>query len=159
VLLGFHPWGGQTAVELITWCPIEWLSASDWTLLKGELELGGFMIRRESNNGVPSGPAFSDEELGASWPALYEFLRETCYEGDPTQPRVTPTLLIFGLDGGLRGCLRDRDQSRCCWVSAPTLGDLLGILDRELGDGTAVWRADRLSGATEATRLNGKKKG
>ena len=152
VLVGQRPWSGSTAVELLTWCPSCWTFGHDWTCLKGELELSAYMKKREKKNAGATFRAAVDEQFATDYPTLYDYLTATCYDDDRSQPRVVSTLLIFGQDGCWKACLRDRTEGCCCWCAAPSVLELLGVLDRELADGTAVWREDRLSGAPEARR-------
>lgn len=152
VLVGQKPWSGSTACVLVTWCPVGWLSADDWTQLKGELELGAHMKRKERKNASEQKRAATDEQFGADYPNLYDYLTATCYDDDPKQPRQVATLLVFAQDGCFKACLRDRAESLCCWVAAPDLLGVLGVLESELDGGTAVWREDRLSGAETAKR-------
>lgn len=152
VLLDQKPWSGSGACLLSTWCPAAWIQADDWTTLKGELELGAHMIRKVNPNAAAATRAANDEQFRTTYPTLYDYITCTCYDDDPGQPRNTATLLVFGQDGCWKACLRDRAEQQCCWVAAPSFGDLLGVLERELADGKAVWRLDRLSGATEAKR-------
>lgn len=152
VLVGQRPWMGETCVELLTWCPRGWLSASDWTTLKGELERGAYVKKKEKKGGQSATRSATDEGFARDHPVLYDYLTTTCWDDDPKQPRQTSTLLIFAADGCWKCCLRDRAECCCCWCAAPTIGELLAVVERELGDGTAVWREDRLSGAAEAKR-------
>jgi hypothetical protein len=120
--------------------------------MKGELELGGYMKRKERKNGSAQNRAGSDEEFREQYPTLYDYLTATCYDDDPKQPRVVSTLLVFCQDGCFKACLRDRAEAVCCWCAAPTFGELLSVLEREIAGDTAVWREDRASGAPEAKR-------
>lgn len=152
VLVGQRPWSGSSACVLVTWCPSSWLTARDWTSVKGELELGAHMKKRAKPNESSASRSAVDNDFGRQYPVLYDYLTCTCWDDDPKLPRATATLLIFGQDGCFKACLRDRAESSCCWVAAPSVTELLGALERELSDGTAVWREDRLSGAPEARR-------
>lgn len=152
VLVGQKPWDGPSACVLVTWCPADWLLCVEWTTLKGELEMGAYMKRKERRHASTVVRSAVDDEFRARYPELYDYLTATCYDDDPKQPRTTSTLLVFGQDGCFKACLRDRAESCCCWVAAPTFLELLGVLESELAGGTAVWRDDRLSGAAEAKR-------
>lgn len=147
------PWDGPGCVSCLTWCPSVLDDGSSWFWHKGRLESEAFMKRREKKNGTRGEPAFSDPEFAKKHPNLYEYLAATCYDGDPEQPRVTSTLLVFGQEGCVKLCLRDRDEAVCCWVAASTLLGAFGVLERELRDGLAIWRLDRASGALEAKRV------
>jgi hypothetical protein len=148
-----YPWDGPGCVACLAWCPCVLDDGSSWHWHKGRLETEAHMKRREKRNGTGGQSAFTDPEFLKKWPNVYEYLSATCYDGDPTQPRVTATLLFFGAEGCVKVCLRDRDENHCCWVAAPTLLGALGVLERELRDETAVWRLDRLAGAPEAKRV------
>lgn len=152
VLVGQRPWLGPTCVQLVTWCPSLWLLADDWTTLKGELEVGAYMKKKNRAQSTTGTRVLSDPEFEQLYPVLAEYLFCTCYDDDPRQPRVTATLLLFGQDGCVKACLRDRAEGVCAWAAAPSVTELLGVLERELANDTAVWRLDRVSGAPEATR-------
>lgn len=153
VLVSQKPWGGPGAVILVTWCPSAWVGASDWTQLKGELELGAHMKRKERKHGEGQSRTAEDRDFQAEHPELYDYLTASCYDDDPKQPRITSTLLVFAADGCWKACLRDRSEGVCCWCAAPSVVELLAVLERSLKDGTAVWRLDRATGAPEAKRV------
>jgi len=157
VLVGQRPWLGERCVELLTWCPEGWLRSPDWTGLKGELEIGAYMKKPKKDDASPTLRSAVDAEFAATYPSIYDHLTCVFWDDDPKQPRVTSTLLVFAQDGCFKANLRDRANGKCCWVAAPSFSELLGALERELGDGTAVWRLDRLAGAPEATRIPRKK--
>lgn len=152
VLVGQRPWPGPTCVQLITWCPREWVSSVDWTALKGELEIGAYMKRPKKDEIPTPSRSAVDNDFGREHPVLHDYLTVVFWDDDPKQPRVTSTLLVFGQDGCWKACLRDRALGRCCWCAAPSVAELLAALERELAEGKAVWRLDRLSGAPEASR-------
>lgn len=152
ILVGQRPWDGTRCVELLTWCPAAFLDSPEWTEVKGKLEIGAYMKRKEKKSGQVPTRVVSDEEFERLYPTLAEYLFCTCYDDDPKQPRVTSTLLLFGQDGCVKACLRDRAEGLCAWAAGPSVLELLAALDRELRDDTVVWRLDRASGAPEATR-------
>lgn len=152
VLVGQRPWNGPGCVELLTWCPAAYVGSPEWTELKGKLELGCPMKKKHRAESTPATRIVADPEFEQQYPTLAEYLFCTCYDDDPKQPRVTSTLLVFGGDGCVKGCLRDRAEGVCAWAAATSVSELLAVLERELAADTCVWRLDRLSGAPEATR-------
>lgn len=152
VLVAQKPWSGSTACVLVTWCPASWALDQWWTSDKGQLEIGAHMKRKAKKDEASLTRSAVDEQFQRDYPNVYDYLTSSCWDDDPKQPRATATLLVFGADGCWKACLRDRAEGLCCWVAAPGFVDLLAVLERELADGTAVWRLDRLSGAPEAKR-------
>jgi hypothetical protein len=108
--------------------------------------------KRERKNEQHETRAAADSAFQERFPYLFDHITARCWDGDPKQPRVTSTLLVFAGDGCWKACLRDRAEGLCCWVAAPGFDELLAVLERELGDGTAVWRLDRLAGHDTAKR-------
>ena len=152
VLVDQKPWGGPGACILLSWCPADFTRDPDWVPCKGQLEAGARMKKRARKHAEEAGRAGVDPDFAEEYPTLYDYLTASCYDDDPKQPRQTSTLLVFTQDGCFKACLRDRSEGVCCWVAAPRFGELLGVLERELTDDTAVWRLDRASGAPEAKR-------
>jgi len=101
---------------------------------------------------LPNGGAMPVEGVLSAYPTLWEYLSATKYDTEPPTPRQTSTLLLFVQDGQLKFCLRDRQEQRCLWIAALTLEDGLDALEEDLNSPLAVWRADRASGAAEASR-------
>lgn len=85
----------------------------------------------------------ADEKLQKSYPALYEFLVVDKY--DDGSPRETATISISVADDGYKFCLRDRDTSRCLWITATSFFDGLKHLDASLRSQDAPWVKDRFS--------------
>lgn len=158
VLVSQKPWDGPDKIRLITWCRDFPKDLVERSVALSRLTLEAHMKRRKRDEKCNPNRTAVDDRFESQWPTLYDYLTSTCYDDDPKQPRDTSTLLIFGADGCFKACLRDRAEHCCCWCAAASLIDLLGVLDAELANGTAVWREDRLSGAPEAKRLPRQKK-
>lgn len=134
------------------WYPVWFTKGSDGSAASVDLQLGGAMKRREKKREELQTRAFHDEEFREQYPTLFDHLSALTFDGEGGGDRVVSTLLVFGKDGGLTACLRDRNDSVCCWVSGRTLRDVLTVLERDLAEDTAVWRLDRSAGHPTAAR-------
>lgn len=143
----YPPW-----IVVEGWFPSWFTESEEWATDFTDIQLGTAMKRREKKREELQTRAFNDEEFREQYPTLFDHLSALQFDGEGSGERVVSTLLIFGADGVLKACLRDRNDAICCWVAGRTLRDLLQVLERDLAEDTAVWRADRLSGASLASR-------
>lgn len=148
-LFRYPAWGG---IELLWRCPVSLLDWSHRPPFPEEF-WEKWPMKKPTQQGSPS-LAFEapPDHLAVEYPNLAEFLTARFYEGNPPEPRLVGTLLIFAQAGVWKACLRDKQEERCLWVSAAEWADLLPLCESGLVDGNACWRSDRLSGAVEATR-------
>lgn len=135
--------------------PSAWMSDDDWPEAFTKIELTLAMKKKEKNGTELGLRTAVDQDFASAYPELYEHLTAACWDGDPKQPRVVSTLLVFAQDGCFKACLRDRAEGLCLWVASSTFDGLYGVLEGELAAGTGIWRADRAAGAVEATRRPG----
>lgn len=134
------------------WYP-RWFAEGDYgPEATSDFQLRAAMKRKENKRVELQTRAFHDEDFRAEYPTLFDHLSALTWDGEGGGDRVVSTLLIFGKDGGLTACLRDRNDAVCCWVSGRTLRDLLAVLEDQLANDTAVWRLDRAAGAATAAR-------
>jgi len=155
VLLHYPRWGAP--VHLLAWCPEDWgfTTPSHFGFF---FPLPVFPMKKPVSAPTGRGTLSAQvDDLVERFPCLAEHLAANAYDGEPAGTRATSTLLVFAQDGSWKGCLRDRQEGRCLWVASPTFFDLFGVLEDALANGAAVWRDDRMGGAPEAKRQNGKK--
>jgi len=84
---------------------------------------------------------FVDEEFGAEWPNLYEWMRETTWE-DGTK-RLTGAIMLTVDNGYLKCWIHDKDGARSAWVSGEGWLALLKKVDESLASGALEWRPDK----------------
>lgn len=88
--------------------------------------------------GGAGSPAAHDEDLGASCPALHDYLTATVGPGGVS--RKPSSLTVFAEDGVFKGVLSERDEGLSLWASSDTVAGLLGALDGLLQAVTVPWR-------------------
>lgn len=75
----------------------------------------------------------------SSWPGLWEHLTATKYPDG--SKRETSSIVVVAGEGGWRGCVSDRDNSRTMWKTADTLEGLLLALEQGVQeDDDRSWR-------------------
>lgn len=156
-LVGWTKWG---TCALYAWVPVGWRM---WSVEDFQDELfvtwENGQMKKPIMSVVPGSVyAAPIDDMVDKLPSLAEHLTSTAYDGDPPGSRATSTFLVFAQDGMWKGCLRDRQEQRCLWVSAMTMGDLFLAADAALNDPAAVWRDDRLAGAEQAKRQKPQKR-
>lgn len=104
-------------------------------------EFGDAMLRKPDPRGSSGAPCagFDDESFQQSYPVLFSYMCDLCYE-DGTA-RKTATLTLFADEGTLKGSLNDRDNERSLFLTARSLMELLDSLETALCDAKTVWRA------------------
>lgn len=152
VLLEQCPWGGSESVKLHAACPTWWLSVDNRTPELEQFFLEAQMKRKAKPTEVSRGRVAEDADFQLQYPTLFDYLTATTFEGEGNELRQVSTLLIFGQDAVWKACLRDRAESVCLWVAAPSVLGTLEVLEGELAGPTAAWRLDRVAGHQEATR-------
>jgi hypothetical protein len=84
-------------------------------------------------------------EFVERWPELYLWLTQEAYEDG--SDRKTSSLSLF-FDGGLlKVMLNDRDTGRVAFTTAEGLLDACDSLERQLAEGTVVFRRSAFAGA------------
>lgn len=108
-------------------------------------DMGRFIGKPTPSSGA-SRPASKvvPDDFAKKHPALWEYLTVDSY--DDGTAREVATLLLFTEDGLFKACLNDRATSRTCWMSATTVGGLLGLLEEALQGDNAEWRTKREGG-------------
>jgi len=61
---------------------------------------------------------------------------------DDGSTRLAPTVTMWCTNGEWRANLRDRQEMLCLWLSAPTWGDLLKMVNEFCLNDQAPWRVD-----------------
>jgi len=93
----------------------------------------------------------NDQDFEVLYPTLHLYMTQVVWPDGTV--RIPSTISVF-VDGGVvKVVLKDRDQGLCLWAAAPTMGDLLGVLDALLADPKAEWRVDRASPGQKASRV------
>jgi len=87
--------------------------------------------------GAAQRPDGSDPKLHASYPALCEHLLRTT--DDDGQPRQTCSFTVFGVPGGFRGFLNDRDSGAAISAFSETFVGLLAGLEADLQSDQPGW--------------------
>lgn len=106
-------------------------------------EVGRFIgTKPTSSPGAKPADRFVDDALAALYPALWEYLSVSAFEGG--EVRQTSTLLLFTEDGLVKACLKDRELERTAWMSASSLSGVLSLLNEALEGDVAEWRVHRL---------------
>ena len=81
------------------------------------------------------------DEFASSYPLLAAFIVEDRF--DDATPRDPGTLLICVGDGVVKAWLHDRAEGLSAWLSAPTISELLDLVETGFeGDGIE-WRASQ----------------
>jgi hypothetical protein len=105
-------------------------------------KMSEFLKRPPTGGQSPTSSAeLCDAEFRLSYPAMYEYVALTSFE-DGTA-RQTSTIYLFTDGGKWKLLFKDRDGSRCFFVTADDLTTALETAERQLQDGRADWRADR----------------
>lgn len=93
-------------------------------------------------------PGASD---ATQFPALWEHLTATQYPDG--SPRETSSIIIVADHQGWRGCLSDKDNARTMWKTAPSVEELLLVLEEgAASDDPTAWRQ------SAAAKFKGKKR-
>lgn len=97
-------------------------------------------IKRASGTGAASsgGSGLGDAGYAAGHPATVEFLTLEKWPDD--KPRELGSLKLFVQDGRWKCLLNDPDGRRSACVTADTLTDLMGTVERKLVDDSLDWR-------------------
>jgi len=143
----------KQAVKMgILWCASCYEGAKGRKSMKGHigehlLALGGkpcMPLKKPSasnSSGGSSAATISTGTMLAAFPTLLEFLTHSKWEDG--SPRQRGTLLLFVDGSAWKGCLKDKNGPRVCFVTSSDLDGLfLSIEDGLVGD-TLDWRVDR----------------
>lgn len=84
------------------------------------------------------------QESYAAYKELADWVQAPFKDGT-TERRVQGTLSIFAQDGGIKVCIRDRENKRVAFVWAASMFAALRKADRSLASGTLDWRPDRFA--------------
>lgn len=90
---------------------------------------------------IPAQPlpeAFNDPLMEGDLPSLYCFLRDTQYEGG--KDRIPGSLSIFVHQGALKMAVNDKDRGLVAFVTAPTWGELLQLVNDGICDDCLEWK-------------------
>jgi len=82
------------------------------------------------------------EGLAKSFPKLSEFLTAATFDGSKDR-RESPTVTIWATSGTWRASVKDRAEGLVLWLSAPTVLELLGMLEDFCLSAEAPWRHDQ----------------
>lgn len=99
------------------------------------------------------GQVATDTVFAKRHPELWSHLADEQYEDG--SPRERSTLMVFVEDGLVKLCLNDRDQNRTAWISALTLQEAMGALEKGLAGGRLDWRVKRPQGGSGRSRKGG----
>lgn len=100
------------------------------------------MKRKDLSKSVASLLHADPDGLKQSFPKLAEFMTAATFEGSKDR-RESPTVTIWAISGTWRASVKDRAESLVLWLSAPTIGELLSMLEDFVLSATAPWRHDQ----------------
>jgi len=102
--------------------------------------------RRKPADGADGGKPdrLFDEDFYSSYPALWEFLTESCYEGGGK--RELGTVSLFKDGDVLKACLSDRDVGEVAFVSGSSFKAVLDAMEQGLCSGGLDWRGQKRKG-------------
>lgn len=81
---------------------------------------------------------FDDAEFAEQYPTLFAFMaRETADDG---KPRQTSTLLLIVEQGGVKGCLKERDHDVSLWTTASSILGVFAGIEKALNETPVAWR-------------------
>lgn len=82
-----------------------------------------------------------EDKLLRGYPEISEFMRSAVYEGEDTV-RTSPTVTFWCQSGEWRCSVKDRAEALVMWLSAPTLLELLGLIEAYCTNSDGPWRHD-----------------
>lgn len=85
--------------------------------------------------------AAEDSKLQAQLPGLFEFL--SLLRWDDGAARETGTVLLLAQDGVWKAWVNDKDAGRSAFLAAPTMAELLTLVDEKLTLDSIDWRASK----------------
>lgn len=83
----------------------------------------------------------NDDKILKAYPHVSEFMRAAVYEGEEAV-RTSPTVTFWCQSGEWRASVKDRAESLVMWLSAPTLLELLGLIESYCLNSEGPWRHD-----------------
>lgn len=107
------------------------------------LEVAGMGFKRRD-------PAKSPDKLANAWddlvdqkdyPNIFAFLTETKY--DDGKPRMTGSFSVWTQQGVLKASINDRDTSNVCYVEAPSLQELIALIEQAICNDGTEWKISR----------------
>jgi len=81
------------------------------------------------------------EGLAKTFPKLSEFLTAATFEGSKDR-RESPTITFWATGGTWRVSVKDRAEGLVLWLSAPSVMELLSMLEDFVLSTEAPWRHD-----------------
>lgn len=103
-------------------------------------------VRRRAGgtNGVAAPQLDPGSVLAKQYPALWEFLTLSTWEGgDPRQPG---SITVFLGSSGLQACVSDKDGGLVAFVTGRSLEAILLAVDAGIADDSLDWRRPREQG-------------
>jgi hypothetical protein len=102
-----------------------------------------------TNSGPPPEP-WVDPEFKSTYPNLHSFMSDTCYAEGAV--RLTGSMSLFVMTGALKCCVTDKDRNVIAFVTAPTLDELLQLVDDGICNDSLEWKAgSKAYGANKPT--------
>jgi len=121
--------------------------AEIWSLIWGDL----MKNKNLAKNGSPLTHAEA-AELKAAFPNLPEFMTAATYDGGKER-RESPTVTFWCTAGTWRASVKDRAEGLVLWLSAPSVKELLTMLDDFVLSEAAPWRHDEQSHERNGKRV------
>jgi hypothetical protein len=109
------------------------------------------MKRKDVSRIAAASTHASPEGIVKSFPKLSEFMTAAVYDGGKER-RESPTVTVWCTAGTWRASIKDRAEGLVLWLSAPTVGELLAMLEEFCLSPAAPWRHEE-----EGHERNGKR--
>lgn len=107
-----------------------------------EEEIMGFLKKVAAKDRAKmKSPSGEGKAWADKYPALWEYLTRTEYEGGAA--RTTATLNLSLSEGLIKAALNDRDNERTLWVSGPSIPEVLAALEELLASDKGEWRVNK----------------
>jgi hypothetical protein len=113
---------------------------------------GGPMKRKDLSKSKSSLLHADPNGLTQAFPKLAEFMTSATFDGGK-EKRDSPTVTIWATSGTWRASIKDRAEDLVLWLSAPTIGELLGLLEEFVLSAEAPWRHDAQGHEREGKRV------
>jgi len=128
VLAGIEPASGPMINRTPEWF-LDAMRSSDMALKKP----------KPDDTPKPMANAWKDPGDKVDNPNIFAFMTDTKY--DDGSPRMAGSISIFTQIGVLKACVSDKDNKRVCFVEAPSLAELFGLIELAICDDCTEWKA------------------
>jgi len=109
--------------------------------------MAGEFLRRAAESkqarAVDARSSYVDQAFAGTYPALFEFMTCTQFDG---KPRQTSTVTLVAEDGLFKAMLNDRENNQSLWVTAERHDEVFLVLESTLQAEPVRWRPNRSQG-------------